>query len=220
MEKVLAEKNLVAVAWGVLIGVLLLGLTVHGNDWSTYWALWLTEAATFGLIIMFFFRPSNMRATITLIGSIVWLINQLACWYLLQAFPAMAIGTLINIYIVTAIINGGLLAYSVFSGETAYKTKVSDTNVVYGLGIMAAFAALKLYAAYGTFTFGTAVANSAYLWGLGILFMSLGSILRLKLHKNKEVWGNIIVLLGLLLASVTALYYGLALSELGQAFFF
>jgi hypothetical protein len=197
--------------WAVLIVVLIAGLVVHQNAWQIYWALWLTETITFMLITLYFYSPSNLTGFGALGGSLIWLLNQVACWY-------YAADSHTSVYAITLGMNALLLAGVLLLPRLkrdAYGLKRGDGKdaATAGLVVMVIFAVWKLYMVNVVFAYGSAVFNSALLWGLGILVTATGSIITL-LSKDTEKrrYGTYIGATGLIIASCAALYYGLALS--------
>lgn len=216
--------------WAILVGVLLLGLAVHsqGQEWNNYWALWITEASTFVLIAVFFYKPSQITGYGAVAGSAVWLLNQLNCWYygeMTHLPPAQAMPYLMQIFYITAAFNAIILGVVYWKRDEVSGASVeSGVNWgTIGLLIMTLFSGWKIYelhrlwTIYGGFVPGTPSANSAYAWAIGILIMSLGSILYLRSTRdNNKASGVYIAAIGLLIASFAALYYGLALSLTGH----
>jgi hypothetical protein len=209
--------------WAILAGVLFLGLVAHYQtlDWNSYWALWVTEILSFVLLAVFFYKPSQVTGYGAVAGSVVWLLNQLNCWYHLTALQANAYLAYTQeewgpFYYLTAALNVVILGFVYWKRDEA-STEDSMTWGTIGLGIMALFSGWKLYEIYREqFPPGTPVYYSANLWGIGILAMALGSILYLRSSQEaNKTYGIYAAAIGVLIAACAALYYGLALTLIG-----
>lgn len=229
--------------WAILAIILFTGLGIHYKtlDWTDYWALWLTMALACGIIALYFYRPTETTGFFAIAGVGVWLLNQLYCWYwgmmtgLPQSNPAYW-WYLDYVFYMTAAAEGLFFAVAYFrqdkpltafwGGIGAIFHGANPENFGYvATGLMALFSGWKLYEInrlinLGVFpALGVPYSNSAVLWGLGILVMSLGSMWYIRAHANKDEshqdYATYIALIGVLIAAFAALYYGLALSLTG-----
>ena len=208
--------------WAILAGVLLLGLVAHSQtlEWNHYWALWVTEALSFILVAVFFYRPNGITGYGAAGGSAVWLVNQLSCWYYGEMTHATSVQywqIMIPLFSVTAFLNAVILGV-VYWKRNETSTEDSMTWGTIAMGIMALFSGWKLYEGHRIgFALGTPIGNSAYAWGIGILAMSLGSILYLRSSEEEyKTYGVYATAIGLLIAACAAIFYGLALTLTGS----
>ncbi|MDH5690386.1 MAG: hypothetical protein OEY81_03020 [Candidatus Bathyarchaeota archaeon] len=205
--------------WVALAVVLVIGLAARAQEQNwLYGPLWFTEIFTFFLIAFFFYYRSKLTAFGAILGSFVWLVNQLACW---TGYGDTSLyGGYGVVYVGTAVINLLALIYVVYKqnqDENAglffeiAKKDITSLGII-ALSLMFIFGCWKLFQVHQQFTYGTDVYYSAFEWGLGILLMSLGSMIQLKTRKKETVY---IIILGLVISMIAAWQYGLALSLVG-----
>lgn len=150
------------------------------------------------------------------------------CWYfgeLTHTTFVQSMLTLQYVYIVTfsAEITLLIVAYLSIASKRNVEEGEGKWIAATGLGIMLLFSIAKIvtlyrsWAVFGGFVPGTDVANSAYSWGIGILIMSIGSLVAVLSHEDSgsRRVGGYIALIGLVIGTFAALYYGLALAILG-----
>jgi hypothetical protein len=224
MEKSL-KKHMFSTIWAIMVVFLLVGCWYHKADFNQFWALWGTESIAFGLVAFYFWKPTATSSWAMLMGTGVWLINQVAGWYHgeLLAFigePAR-LQLLSGIYIATFVAEGFLLYYALShkkGGKPPFKLGSVETTAMIGLIIMALYSGWKIYWTYSygnaSVLAGTPIYISGMMWAGGIGVMSAASIVNMKARRENTI-AMIIALVGLLIAAYAALYYGLALALTG-----
>lgn len=203
------EKKYNTYLWLPLAVGLLAGLLLRPQEWSSYWALWVTEIVTVVLLALYFYFETLHSAIGAFVGAIVWLINQGLCW---RGYGNQIVISGFNIlYVVTAIAAISILVYV---GLTRKSTSVENQQW-FGMGafiVMTVFCVWKIYEVTQQFVPGTAMYASALTWGAGILLMSSGSIVYVAKKWDETM---AITVIGLLLAWYAAVAYGMALSVAG-----
>lgn len=200
-------------AWVALTVGLALGLLVRFNTittWNLYAPLWITEAVAFMLFALFLLEQDSVSFALgAALGSAVWLVNQVLCWYgygntiLLSGFTV--------IYWLTAIAEITILISALLT--TNAKSRINTETVgIIGFAIMAVFSVWKFEEIYRNFVYGTPVFISATCWGAGILLMSIGSALQVR---YKHDAATVITYAGLMVALYASLAFGLAMSVTG-----
>lgn len=222
----LKVKGYAGLAWAILVIMLFTGLAIHTNDWTSYWALWLTEGLAMLLVAFYFYRPSTLSGVGMALGGLIWLVNQLLCWYLGELTQQTFVQTMMTLqyvfvftFIVEAVLVG--LVYLKSSGNRGGTEGKLPATI--GLIIMGVYSLLKMvtlyrtWILYGGFVPGTPQGNSAYTWAGGVMIMAFGSLIALHSSDDSagQRIGGYIALVGLVVASFAALYYGLALATLG-----
>ena len=219
MEQIKNPSRISIFLWLVLAFAMVLGLLIHKND-MTYIGLWTTEFITYLLVFMFMLKPSMITAIGALVGSTNWLANQLITWYGYQA----VLGT-ISIhpmtYIITALVSAVLFGLIMTFGRAEKSVSLEGNPKVKTFGVMA-FLLMILFSIWkialiiqGGF-FGNAF-TAGLMWGLGILFLSVASLIRLKPVFLKAFVGFelYIALIGIVIAGYAAIGYGIMLSPFG-----
>jgi hypothetical protein len=207
-------KKHLGLIWALLGLFLLLGLVVHATslDWTVYWPLWFTEALSDFIIAILFYYPNIVTASALMLGSMVWLTNQLSCWFYTDGqWSMVSVGTLVLNVILICIACYGATRKT--SSEMSTGTKVVGSI---GIGIMLAFASAKMYLVAIWFipqVWSNPAFASAMLWGIGIFWLSACSLIGLIAKEGSSLERACIYLavLGLTIASIAAFAYGLAL---------
>ena len=229
MSELTKTKNYMGIFWFLLAILLFIGLVIHKPeiDTTTYTALWLTEMITFLVIGIYFVKPTSTTAMGAAIVSLVWLINQIACWYGYGTYGGTyTIGEYggTGIYIATALINSLVFAFVLWQNTASRERRLaipttSKDHKTYGMiamCLMLIFAIWKIWLdiQYGAFT-GTTWAFSGFLWGFGILLMTLASLTVIFEAKEVASIATIIAIAGFAISAYASLAYGLALRLLG-----
>ena len=219
------KKHIFATIWALLAAFLMLGLFAHQNDWNQFWALWGTEILAFGLVAFYLWKPTAISAFAMFAGSGVWLLNQVVGWYSAQLFAfiggQMQLQTMTIVNIITFVAEAGLFYYAFAhrkgSAAPPFKFASPQTTALFGFILMFLFAGWKTYWMYTTQAWRntTPIYISGMTWAVGIAVMAAASIINLKFTRKENTIIMLVGVVGLLVATYAALYYGLGLALTG-----
>ena len=207
MAEITKTRNYITYFWFLVAIFLFMGLVIHKPqiDTTTYTALWLTEMITFLVIGLYFLKPNTSTAMGAAIASLIWLINQFACWY------HYTVGT--PTYVATALINSLVFAFVLWQNSASPAKRIhlglSETkHKTYGtfaMFFMLIFAIWKLwldmqYGAYAGIT-----------WAFGILLLVIASLITLLDMREFSAISTIIAIIGFAASAYATLMYDLTL---------
>jgi hypothetical protein len=210
----MSDKTKLAVVWGLLALITAVAGIMHQYSSIMLASTIATEFALYAILAYAFFKPSSTVSIISLVASIVWLLNQFG-------WNVTGVPWSNTIAIIYAFIATFLLALVVYMNYA--KTTVSmDIGKKEGMQILllSMFVMIvnmgdKLYLDIVGYSSWGVGALSGALWAFGILLMVFGSIISMfsttSLTKGYSM-GFMLAVVGLVIASYAAIVYGIALS--------
>jgi hypothetical protein len=184
-----------AIAGGIVIVSLLLYTTANVDFWYVLLPTYLSQA------VLYFALAKGLQEKKTEVGVVgffmsgVWFLNQILLWSGIEATRMVAAPVLWILFLVQL-----FLGYLFFTEQKVkYISQGGEPFIYASVGIVFLFALAKLILG---FTYNLPL--SLPLWGIGILLLSLGALLK----PVEDDWSVGIQLLGTALACFSALTIG------------
>jgi hypothetical protein len=206
-----------AIMW-FLLGIVLLTSVFKAfftfGQYETFglMAIIATEVATYFAVCVALFKPNMLSSIGAFIASVVWFVNQLACW---ESYTGVVFNTFGDMFFVTtAVFNTILLTFALYGNFKAPLELGRAKTVLMGsVAFVFLYAFLKMlidFVYYINDWYDAGISGG--LWSLGIVIISLGTLVGLVTSAKSRKTILIFMLIGLAISTFAGLYYGLALT--------